>query len=600
MRLIPEGVKFMLCAWRGVAVGLFVSLLLFASATAQAAPSPEIQKGLDWLQAQVQADGSLAGESASLATSMQGRTETLASLKLLASIPAPLVNAIAANTEDNTEYLARQIISLSQAGVNATAQIANLLSRQNDDGGFGGAPGFASSPLDTAWAMLSLNAANSNSSPAMSAAAGYLLATQDVAGGYSVTGNGSNPYVTALAATALQGGPVNPVTADALNRVNSWLLSQQQADGGWGGVDETSEVYLALLGTTSDPDLRNRVTVLLASRQMSEGSWDGDPYVTALALRALIAQPRPVPTAGNVVAQVVDGMSGQPISGASAVILELPNVTATSDLNGKITFSAVTAGSYTSTIDTAGYASQSLSFSLQAGTTVDLGLVKLAPAPMTGILQGLVKDSATGAALGGVAISVSGSVNATGESLADGSYRMTGLAPGAVSVVASKAGYVSSGGSGTIVAGSILLFSPALQPEGMPPGTIGSVVGQVVDAVTQTPLPSVVVTVGTADKTAISDMDGRFSVTDLAAGTYPVSFTLAGYAAKTLSAVLVSAGGATDVQVVNLSKAVSSVDVVGTVTNLNSGQPIPGATVTVLGTALSVTTDSTGNYRIEV
>lgn len=71
MRLIPESVKFMLCAWRGVAAGLFVSLLLFVGAPAQAAPSPEIQKGLDWLQAQVQADGSLAGESASLATSMQ-------------------------------------------------------------------------------------------------------------------------------------------------------------------------------------------------------------------------------------------------------------------------------------------------------------------------------------------------------------------------------------------------------------------------------------------------------------------------------------------------------------------------------------------------
>lgn len=583
---------------RRLVVALFLIATIWSGA-AQAALSPEIQKGLDWLQAQVQADGSLAGEPGSIATPLQGRMEALATFKLLSSTPPSLVAAVAADTENNTEYKARQIISQSLAGLSAAMQLEDLVSGQNDDGGFGGAPGFASNSLDTAWAMLALNAANSSNSAAISAATGYLLASQDAIGGYSVMGNGSHPYITALAAIALQTGPNNPATANALNKVNSWLLSQQQADGGWGGVDETSEVYLALLGTTSDPDLRNRVTVLLASRQMSDGSWGGDPYVTALALRALIAQPRPVPTTGNIVVQVVDGASGQPIPGASAFIRELPEVTASSDSSGKIMLSAVLAGSYTLTIGSAGYASQSLGFSLQAGTTADLGVAKLVPAPTTGILQGVVKDGATGAALGGVTISVSGSANATGVSLADGSYRMTGLAPGAVVVGASKAGYVSSGGSGAIVAGSILLFSPALQPEGMPTGTMSSVIGQVVDAITQAPLSGVVVTVGTTGKTAISGMDGRFSVTELAPGTYPVSFMLTGYAAKNLSAVLVSAGGVTDIQVVNLSKAISSVAVTGKITSLNSGQPIAGATVTVLGSSLSVTTDSTGGYRID-
>ncbi|MFZ3173260.1 MAG: carboxypeptidase regulatory-like domain-containing protein [Thiobacillus sp.] len=598
MRLIPEGVKS-IRACRRVATRLFVFLLVFASALAQAAPSPEIQKGLDWLQAQVQADGSLAGESASLATPMQGRTETLASLKLLATIPAPLVNAIAGDTEDNTEYLARQAISLSFAGQNTDTSITTLLARQNADGGFGGALGYESNPLDTAWAMLALNAANSNNSPAILAITNYLLASQDAGGGYSVSGNSSHLYITAIAATALQVSSNSPATANALNKANTWVLSHQSADGSWGDAAETSVVYLALLGSISDSGLQSGVTAYLVSQQGIDGSWDGDSYVTTLALRALSAQPKPAPTTGNVVLHVVDGSTGQALAGASAIIQGTANAPSVSDISGKISFSAVTAGTYTMAISAAGYATQSLNFTLQAGTTIDLGVVKMPIAPVSGILKGVVKNGSTGTALADVTISVTGSANATAVTSSDGSYSLTGLAPGAVTVSASKAGYASVGGTGTIVAGSVLVYSPSLSLAGQSTGTTGSILGQVVDAVSLVPLAEVTVSVETTGISATSGADGHFNIAGIAAGTYPVSFSLDGYATKSFAAVLLGAGSATDFQMVGLDKATNTVALQGKVTDINSGKAINQATVTVLGTPLSAVTDNTGAYRIE-
>lgn len=582
---------------RAFARYIFVAVFSTCALTygyAQAQTQPEVARGLQWLSGQIQMNGSLLNEPQSIATPLQNRSESAQTLKLLATLPASVVDSIASETENNTEYVARQIISLTLAGRSAAVLAADLTSRQNDNGGFGGAAGYESNALDTAWAMLALRAVNSSNI----AAVNYLLTAQDASGGYSVRGNSAQSYVSALVSTALQVASNTPASLDTINKVNAWLLAQQKADGSWGSVAETSIVYLALLGSTSDSGLRNRVTVFLVSQQGSDGSWGGDPYITALALRALIAQPRSVPTTGDIVLHAIGGIGGPVLAGATAVIQGLPSVTATSDATGKITFSSIVAGSYTLIISASGYTSQSLGFSLQAGTTADLGTIAMPLAPTTGILQGTVKDGVTGTALAGVSIVVTGSANANTLTSADGSYSMTGIAPGSITVSASKSGYTSVSGTGTIVAGSPLIFSPGLSPAGQPTGTVGSLTGQVIDATTQVPLAGVAVTIGTG-KTATSGVDGRFSVADIAAGTYPVSFNFTGYTAKSIAAVMVSAGSTTDLQIIGLSKALNTVAILGKVTDLNSSQPIAGATVTVLGTTVNVVTDSSGNYHIE-
>lgn len=564
----------------------------------QAAPSAEVIKGLNWLEAQIQPNGSLLNELQSIASPLQNHSEAAQTLKILATVPSPLVDRIAAETDNNTEYLARQIIAYFAAGRDTSVLISEIVSRQNEDGGFGGAVEFDSNPLDTAFALMALKTV-SNASPAViSNAVNYLLQTQATSGGYSASDNASDVYISALASVALQVSANTIPVITSINKTNTWLLSMQKQNGGWGTVTETSLAYLALLGTTSDPALQNLVSTSILAQQSADGSWNGDPYVTALALRALVARPRPVPTTGNILGHVIDGSTGLTLSGASAVIQQVAGSQATSDNTGKFTFTDIAAGNYTISVSSPGYASLAANFALQAGTTIDLGVFSLMPAPTTGIIQGTVQDSATGLPLAGVVITVTGSTTANTTTQADGTYKLTGLAPGSITVSASKSGYDSAGGTGTIVAGSILLFSPSLKLAGTTPPTPAGVTGQVLDATTQAPLVGVTITVGVGGPTTTSGADGRFTLMNIPEGSYPISFSLIGYITKSLTAFL-SGGTVSDLQIIKLSKSLNTVVVIGKVTDVDSAQAIANASVNVLGTTVSAVTNNAGNYRLE-
>src|SRR5216110_3312235 len=94
-------------------------------------------------------------------------------------------DAIASESDGNTEYLARQAISLIAAGRDASTQINLLLLRRNGDRGFGGGPGFESNPLDTAWAVLALARAGQGAGTPAQDARAYLMASLQSDGGVS-------------------------------------------------------------------------------------------------------------------------------------------------------------------------------------------------------------------------------------------------------------------------------------------------------------------------------------------------------------------------------------------------------------------------------
>lgn len=152
-------------------------------AQAAPAPSPEVVKGLAWLQAQVQAAGTLTDEATSIATPLQSRSETLQTLKLLATVPDALADQLSADSEDNTEYLARRAVTLSLAGRDASAITALLAARQNLDGGFGGTIGYESNALDTAWVMLAMAQNSLSASTEAQTARNYLMVAIQPDGG---------------------------------------------------------------------------------------------------------------------------------------------------------------------------------------------------------------------------------------------------------------------------------------------------------------------------------------------------------------------------------------------------------------------------------
>lgn len=389
MHMIHNRVRFMLCAWRG---WLLLSLLLFAGAPAQAAPSPEVQKGLAWLQSQVQADGSLAGESTSLATPMQGRTETLVSLKLLASIPAPLVGAIAAITEDNTEYLARQAISLSLAGQNADAGINVLAARQNADGGFGGALGHESNPLDTAWALLAFKTANA--ATPVPGTLNYLQSVQDVDGSFHAAER-SDIYTSVLALQALAAYTSQYALNTNIQATVSYLQAQQAASGAWADSPFLSaEAYLALHDFIPLSPTASALSAFLASKQLADGSWGGDPYATALALRALtLAGGAPAnPSLSILRGKVVDAQTGLPLGGVAAALTGGASLNLLTQADGVFEFRDLPPGDYALQLTLANYGAISATTAIRAGQTQDMGVLRMSKVAgaTTGTIEGKV------------------------------------------------------------------------------------------------------------------------------------------------------------------------------------------------------------------
>lgn len=566
-----------------------------------------MSRGVGWLQAKVAADGVTFGQADSIATPMQNSSETAHALRRLATVPSTLTDVIAAQSDDNTEYLARKVISQVPIGHAVSELISMLVARQNADGGFGGASEYASNALDTSWAMLALSAAGNADSNAFAKAANYLVASQHTGGSYGMSRDVPDTYITALAAMALQRSGSRTVVMNALNLATAWLSSWQAADGSWGSVADTALVHLALLGSMNDSGMQAAARSYLIAQQGADGSWSGDPYLTALALRALAEQASPLPTKGNVAMQVIDASSGQPIGGASAVLQGSTIAPSLSDATGKITFQQIPAAGYTVAVSAAGYSTQTAAFTLSAGNTVDLGVFKLAVVPSSGIVKGVVRDSASGAPLRDALVTVTGISSATTSTAADGSYAVSGLAPGALNIVISKSGYDSVAAAGVLPAGSVLVFSPSMVAQTGQPGDPadppnplpGALTGLAVDSASGMAVGGVAVSlVGTGMATE-SGTNGRFAIAGIPAGTYPVRLSKSGYAGRTLAAVLVAANSTTDIQAVPLNRELSSVTLHGTVTDIRSGKPIAMASVTVAGTDLVAKTDANGNYRLE-
>ncbi len=189
----------------------------------------------------------------------------------------------------NTDYVARRIQALATKATEA--DWAQLASTQNADGGWGVAPGYQSTPLDSALAVtaLALDPNPTRQALARDRAKAFLLSKQNVDGGWSHAVNGvSRTATTAQVIRAL-------ATLDAVPQVATaarFLAGRQNSDGGFGDspstTHDTSNVMLALaatgqLGAVRALDGFN----FLNATQQPDGSWDGSVYATGLAIRTL-------------------------------------------------------------------------------------------------------------------------------------------------------------------------------------------------------------------------------------------------------------------------------------------------------------------------
>lgn len=520
--------------WKWLRV-LMVSALLLSGITVAANLSPAVQRGIIWLQAQVQADGSLGSETASIATPLQNRTETLQSLSLLANAPSALTTSVGADSEDNTEFLARRIVSLAAAGQDVGTLLPLIVSRQNSDGGFGGAPGHDSNPLDTAWALLALHAGG-QTTPAP-AAIGYLQAAQQADGSY-LANQRADVYSSAYVLSALRLHAARYSLNGTIQPLVTYLMQQQSAPGSWGGsVFLTAVVYQAVHNFIPLEPTASALKNYLESTQLPDGSWGGDAYVTALVARALqLTGEIPAnPALGLIQGRVIDSQSGQALANVDVALTGTASAAVTTGTDGVFAFRDLTAGSYNISLSLANYGQLTSTTTIRAGQKLDFGVMQLVKSlsATTGTVRGQIVDSLTRKPLSGATISIYGASNST-QSDAAGNFQLVNVAPGTITVDAFATGYRKVSGSSTLVAGGTMLFSPALTPVDKTdptPDAQTTVSGVVLDAGSNQPLAGVLIKVSDANgvRNFTSLADGRFSVTSSFSAEARYEFTASGY-----------------------------------------------------------------------
>jgi prenyltransferase beta subunit len=575
------------------------------------AQQANIDNGKAYLRTTQNPDGSWGGTDFSLTDVFPSTSTAVDALKVVeATASTNQTNAIqylSTQTVDVTDYLSRRIVSLTGTGTSTATDLTTVLTFKNTDSGWGGALGFTSDILDTALALQALSTDSAANATAVSQATSYLLGKQNVDGGWGlVSGDISNVFVTALVMQALETQPQTTDIANALAQATTFLLAHQNADGGFGGslstVWETSLAFLAISKTTGDVTARTSAINYLLTTQQPDGSWNQDPYSTALALQALHASlsqtaPPPPPTTGTLTGTVKDGGTQAPLSGV-LVEVQVQGLSTMTDASGAFTLSNVTAGSVSLTFAKTGYQTGGLTTTLDAGSVKDLGTLFMTANPTTGIITGTVTDAQTGNPLEGVAIGITGPANLSTLTAADGTYTFTDVPTGSYTLTASKTGYDSVTAAGDVVAGSTLIFSPALYPEGTSPGgTTGTITGTVIDADTSVPITTATVTLVEAGLSAGTDPSGQFLLADVPEGTYSISISAPNYVTQ-IGTIVFSGGSIVDLGLIQLGTTASTSTVSGVVSDAQSGLPLSGAMVSLLETGATITTEADGSYSL--
>ena len=578
------------------AFAAIVCLHACAPALAQAA-QPEIDRGVAWLQARVQADGSLQDEAASLATALQARSEAAAALRLSGPVPAALVDAIGAHADDDTEALARRIDVMKAAGRDASALLAQLKARQNPDGGFGPHAEHDSTVIDTAFALEALAVADPAAIGIAGGAIGFLISRQAADGGFHHSSDVSDHYNTVLATHALWRYRGTFALGDPIGRARLFLLATRGAGGTWHSTELTALALIAVLPTqTTTEGLADSVAAIQAA-QLPDGSFDGDPYTTALALRALAIAFAPTtnPDLATLSGRVVDG-ANVPLAGVTVSITGKEERTLTTDATGTFSFDKLVAGSYELSVAKAGFGGIKGMVTLQLGQSSNLGDVVLLAvvSPTTVTVRGVVTDATNGAPLASASINAGGRTATTN---AVGAYEVTGITPGDFSISVTRSGYFAALASATGTAGQTIVFSPALVRTTASTTTIK---GKVTDKATNAPIASATVRLtGANTRTVTTNNQGDYSMTTLAPGPTQIEVLRTGYA---------TARATLDVELnvtYDFSPALETIAaggtnprLSGTVTDALTNAVIPEPTITLSGANAGTTRgDLNGFYR---
>lgn len=557
---------------------------------------------LHWLETSQQPAGWVSAP-ADISTDFQSTAEALQVFQLLDASAVDRQAALESLRSDlaglNTEQLSRLVNALADANRGLELEKTELLSRQGRDGGFGHFSGYDSTPLDTSYALLALQAANADALVAPGALQ-FLSSAQLSEGGFSVYNDQPSVMVTALAVKAMKAYLYTHNISGVLSQAVDYLYAAQNAEGHWGTDWESALALQALIPVTTDVSKYTDAVSYLQNLQSSDGHWGEQVYATSLSLAALnllssIDVPLD-PEKAVLAGRLVDASSGARLSEPTIDVLGTSDDQVDIQPDGSFTVSNLSAGSYVVAYSAPGYQGASQSVILREAQFANVGTIQLAVAPTTVLLTGVITDVSSGGPIGGVTVSstVGGNVNSTVTG-ADGTYQLLSE-PGSTVLSAQSAEYYPVAASADLVAGTKMSFSPSLQPLSEERLDSSSIVGTVVDANAH-PIAGALVTVPGGTKSAQTDAAGRFTLADLNGGGVSVTVSKTGFETIGFSLVVPEKTNVDVGQIIlNEQERLPSTSVQGQVIDMVSNLGVAGATVSVGG--LSTTTDVNGFYRI--
>ena len=256
---------------------MLYSLACILAAAPTFAQQTSIDNGVAYLGTTQNLDGSWGNNSGLTVLDTSTVLDTLKDINASSSAYSNGAAWLNAQSPLSTDFISRKVLTLHRAGVDVSADLSTLINSRNLDGGWGGDSNFTSMVLDTTLSLLALKAANATDQTVLNNALTYLLSNQNADGGFGFyVGDSSNVYMTALVSWTFQQFPQTTAIATAINKATSFLIARQNTDGGFGSspstVFETAHAYIALVSVITDATvLENAITYLTVS-QSADGA----------------------------------------------------------------------------------------------------------------------------------------------------------------------------------------------------------------------------------------------------------------------------------------------------------------------------------------
>lgn len=307
--------------------GVFTLILLLSAGVSHAAPPTAAQvdaarnKSLAWLLTHQSGEGGWKNQPGAEIITTSSVLESLEKTGVKGPAYSNGIGWLSNAKSASTDSLSRKAISMYKAGMDTASLMTSLIAMRNGNKSWGAYARYGGTFPDTSLAMDAIRitgAAYADTGFGL----GFMISQQNADGGWpynktQIAAPPSEIIPTAHNIITLNRYKTNYGVQSYITNAINWLKPRQKASGAFGeGANgtlyETALAYLALVAELGTADVAaGNALGFIVSQQQADGSWGGDPLLTGLALQTLpVPSPALVDSDGDGIPDVVEPLTG--------------------------------------------------------------------------------------------------------------------------------------------------------------------------------------------------------------------------------------------------------------------------------------------------